>query len=57
VRLAQARDRLHPAQIDAVLPQHREVAGAEDQLGAAAGQLVERRCLLRDDRRVLESRA
>lgn len=51
---AQPRDRLRAPQIDSVLLQQGEVAGAEDQLGAPAGELVERCGLLGDDRRVLQ---
>jgi hypothetical protein len=54
VSLAQPCDRLGAVQGDAVLLQHRQVAGREDDLRAPVGQLVERGCLLRDDRRVLE---
>jgi hypothetical protein len=54
MRLAQPSDRLHPLQPNAVLLQHREVPGREDELGPAVGELVERGDLLRDDGRILE---
>jgi hypothetical protein len=48
VRLPQAGDRTVPTPLDAVLLEHRDIADAEDDLGAPAAQLVERRCELSD---------
>ena len=50
--LAQARDRAGPAPSDAVLLEHGEVADAQDHLGAAAAQLIERGSKLSDIGRI-----
>ena len=53
-RLAQARERPALRPVEVVLLHHHEVAGRDDRLGAAAGQLVERRELLADQRRLAQ---
>ena len=57
VRLAETGERLGSLPLDPVLRQEREVADREHDLGAAPGELVERRSLLCDQRRVLEDDA
>ena len=57
VRLAETGERLGSLPLDPVLRQEREVADREHDLGAAAGELVERCSLLRDQRRVPEDDA
>jgi hypothetical protein len=49
-RLDRARQRLHPLEAHAVLGEERLVAEADDRLGTAAGQLIERAEHLNDER-------
>ena len=53
-RLTQARERLALGPVEVVLLEHHEVAGRDDRLGPAAGELVERRELLADERRLAQ---